>query len=58
MQKENNLVRKMYSCETMGGSDIICSDKTGTLTQNKMTVNELWVGGLFYNFEKKIRQGS
>ena len=53
MQKENNLVRKMYSCETMGGSDIICSDKTGTLTQNKMTVNELWVGGLFYNFEKK-----
>jgi P-type Ca2+ transporter type 2B len=42
MQKENNLVRKMYACETMGGADVICSDKTGTLTQNKMTVSEFW----------------
>ena len=47
MQQENNLVRKMYACETMGGADMICSDKTGTLTQNKMTVNEYWAGNTF-----------
>ena len=46
MQSEHNLVRKMQACETMGGADQICSDKTGTLTQNTMTVSELWAGGL------------
>ena len=34
MQKENNLVRKMNACETMGGANEICTDKTGTLTKN------------------------
>lgn len=38
MQKDNNLVRIMAACETMAGATVICSDKTGTLTQNKMSV--------------------
>jgi Ca2+ transporting ATPase len=44
MKKENNLVRKIEASETMGGADQICTDKTGTLTQNKMTVRGLWCG--------------
>lgn len=38
MLQENNLVRRLHSCETMGAATVICTDKTGTLTQNKMTV--------------------
>lgn len=38
MMKTNNLVRKMHACETMGAATVICTDKTGTLTQNRMTI--------------------
>lgn len=40
MLKTNNLVRKMHACETMGATTVICTDKTGTLTQNMMQVHE------------------
>ena len=43
MLKTNNLVRKMHACETMGAATVICTDKTGTLTQNRMTVEEMFV---------------
>ncbi|MCQ2201236.1 MAG: calcium-translocating P-type ATPase, PMCA-type [Bacteroidales bacterium] len=42
MLKTNNLVRKMHACETMGATTVICTDKTGTLTQNRMTVREAY----------------
>ena len=42
MKDQNNLVRYLQACETMGGANNICSDKTGTLTKNQMTVTKLW----------------
>lgn len=46
MLKTNNLVRKMHACETMGATTVICTDKTGTLTQNQMRVDSLQLYGL------------
>jgi len=44
MMDLNNLVRKMHACETMGGANYICTDKTGTLTRNEMSVNQILTG--------------
>lgn len=46
MLKSNNLVRKMHACETMGATTVICTDKTGTLTQNQMQVHQTCFYGL------------
>ena len=49
MTQQNNLVRTMNACETIGAATVICSDKTGTLTQNKMCVNEVKFPGINVN---------
>jgi len=43
---DKNFVKRLSSCEIMGGANNICSDKTGTLTMNKMTVTNIWAGRL------------
>ena len=61
MMDDNNLVRQMSACETMGGAQYICSDKTGTLTRNEMSVDQFFDGTksiIFRDLVKKMRVGN
>ena len=57
MLNSNNLVRKMHACETMGATNIICTDKTGTLTQNQMSVHQVHFFGSENAISKTVAEG-
>ncbi|MBP3955241.1 calcium-translocating P-type ATPase, PMCA-type [Gemmata sp. G18] len=54
MSQSNSLVRQLVACETIGSATVICSDKTGTLTQNKMTVSRVGLGTAVYEKDSAI----
>lgn len=58
MKDENNLVRYLQACETMGGANNVCTDKTGTLTKNLMTVTKFFVEGDMKDVNKNFKKDS
>src|SRR4029077_17050942 len=55
MAKRHALVRRLPAVETLGCTQVVCTDKTGTLTQNRMTARQVWVAGALYEANHSLR---